>query len=1058
METATFRNPRLVALILLVVISAGLSALLSLGRQEDPTITNINAVVTTLYPGADPARVEALVSQKLEDELREIPEIDLVVSTSSTGVSVVQIELLETVDPDIIEDVWSDARDAIDDAARGFPSGVLPPRFDDTFGAYAGIIALAPTRQGVPHAVQRRYAEELADVLRAVPGTKDVSLFGLPEEEVLVQLDPARTAALGVTADQVSAAIQAADAKVQSGRLQSSGSNLLLEVTGEITALDRLRGIVVADDSTGTGPNNGAGQVTRLGDIAQFTRGPRDPANSYALSAGAEAILVAARLEDGLQVDVWMGRLQEDLEGFRTGLPVSLSADLIFDQSGYTADRLGEVARNMGLGVALIIGVLLITLGVRAALIVGLVLPLVSLATLASMNMIGLPLHQMSVTGLIVALGLLVDAAIVMTDEVRQRLVAGMARLEAVADSVRRLAMPLLASTITTALSFTPMILLPGPAGDFVGAIAIAVVFMLGWSLVIALTVTPAIAGWLLPRGDHAGGVANGISGGWIGRRFRDSVLWSVKNPVRSIMLALVLPLMGFISLGGLTAQFFPGVDRDQFHIEVELAAGTSVTKTRALVVEMDADLRRRDGINHVAWTIGESAPAFYYNIVGNRENAPGFAQALVTTASPDATARLLVPLQEAMNRAYPEARVLVRGLVQGPPVDAPVELRVVGPDLDTLRALGAGIRDMLLGLDPVTIVRSSLENGAPKVEVDIDEAAANLAGLTLADVARQLQAGLEGVTGGSLLEGGEELAVRVRLGDDLRGDLDRIANLTIHPPSARSLATEGSFPGLPLSAIADIRVAPAKPEIVRRNGERSNTVQAFVQPNVLPEEVLAQAQELIATQLVLPPGYRLEIGGDSDARNDVVANLLAPLGLIVTLSIAVVVLTFGSFRLTVVTFLVAILSAGLSFLALAVFNYPFGITAIIGVIGSIGVSINAALIIMSGLQAHPAARTGDQEAMTDVVMDSSRHIISTTVTTFGGFLPLILGGGGFWPPFAMSVAGGVLLSTVVSFYFTPQMFALIYPPRGHREAARAAEAQREPTLVDLSAHQVAAE
>ncbi|WP_108260210.1 efflux RND transporter permease subunit [Mangrovicoccus ximenensis] len=247
------------------------------------------------------------------------------------------------------------------------------------------------------------------------------------------------------------------------------------------------------------------------------------------------------------------------------------------------------------------------------------------------------------------------------------------------------------------------------------------------------------------------------------------------------------------------------------------------------------------------------------------------------------------------------------------------------------------------------------------------------------------------------------------------------------------------SFPGLPLSAVADIRLEPAKPEITRRNGERTNTLQAFVQPQALPEEVLAEA--LSRLDLALPPGYRLEVGGDSDARSDVVTNLIAPLGLIVTLSIATVVLTFSSFRLTAVTFVVAILSAGLSFLSLAVFNYPFGITAIIGVIGSIGVSINAALIILSGLQADPAARTGDTGAMARVVMDSSRHILSTTVTTFGGFLPLILGGGGFWPPFAMSIAGGVLLSTVVSFYFTPQMFALVYPPRGRRETRRDAGA-----------------
>jgi multidrug efflux pump subunit AcrB len=625
-----------------------------------------------------------------------------------------------------------------------------------------------------------------------------------------------------------------------------------------------------------------------------------------------------------------------------------------------------------------------------------------------------------------------------MTDEIRQRLGRGMAREEAVAEAVRRLAMPLLASTVTTALSFAPMILLPGPAGDFVGAIAIAVVFMLGWSLVIALTVTPAIAGWVLPRGTAGQQASGGLRSGLIGRVFRASLRLSVAHPLRSVLLALVLPVLGFASFGTLTAQFFPGVDRDQFHVEVELAPGTGIDATAALVARMDTELRGMDGVAQVAWTIGRSAPAFYYNMVGNRENAPGFAQALVTTASADTTAALLQTLQTRLSDAYPKTRILVRGLVQGPPVDAPIELRLAGPDLAVLRAKGTEISDVLLRMDAVTIVRSTLEGGAAKVALDVDEHAARLAGLSLGQIAAQLQAGLVGVTGGSLIEGSEELPVRVRLGDAVRGDLDRIATLPLIPPAAPAIVAAGGYPGLPLGAVADLAWEPAQSSITRRNGERVNTVQAFVRPGVLPEEALAEARtRLEASGFALPAGTRLEIGGDSDARNDVITNLIAPLGLIVTLSIATVVLTFNSFRLTAVTFVVAGLSAGLSLLSLAVFNYPFGITAVIGVIGSIGVSINAALIILSGLQADPRARTGDAEAMVDVVMGSSRHILSTTVTTFGGFLPLILAGGGFWPPFAMSIAGGVLLSTLISFYFTPQMFALVYPGRGRRESAR---------------------
>ncbi|MEM8582210.1 MAG: efflux RND transporter permease subunit, partial [Pseudomonadota bacterium] len=405
------------------------------------------------------------------------------------------------------------------------------------------------------------------------------------------------------------------------------------------------------------------------------------------------------------------------------------------------------------------------------------------------------------------------------------------------------------------------------------------------------------------------------------------------------------------------------------------------------------------------------------------------FAQALVTTTSPDVTARILAPLQTQLTAAHPEARILVRGLIQGPPVEAPIELRVVGPDLRTLREEGERLRAVLQTVPEITTVRANLEGGAPKLEVNIDEAAARLAGLSLTDIARQLQAGLDGATGATLIEASEQLPIRVELGGSVRGDAERISQLLIVPPAGSGNGTSQTLPALPLSALADITLVPSDSPIARRDGSRVNTIQAFITAGTLPESALISAQDAIAASgFALPDGYTLEVGGDADARNDTITNLLAPLGLIVTLSVATVVLAFGSFRLAGVTFMVAILSAGLSILSLAIFQYPFGITAVIGVIGSIGVSINAAIIILTALQKSPGASRGDTNAMADVVMDGSRHIISTTLTTFGGFLPLILGGGGFWPPFAMAIAGGVLLSAVISFYFTPAMFALVRP------------------------------
>lgn len=1034
MDTLFFRQPRLVILALFVILSAGLSSLVSIGRQEDPTITNIFATITTVFPGADPARVEALVTAKIETELRTIPEIAEVSSTSATGISVISVELIETVAPETIEQLWAQVRDAVADAQREFPAGVLEPDFNTNgAGGYAAIFALT-LPEGFSLTRAAREAEALADRLRRVPGTSLVDLHGLPAEEVLVTLDADRTAAHGLTADAVSAAIRAADAKVQAGRLRGEETDLVLGITGEITSLDRLRAVVLREDA--------AGRVTLLGDVAQITRGPRQPLAEAALFQGQPAILVSAKLSEGLQVDRWMAAIRTEVQAQANGLPWGLVVETVFDQSRYTADRLAVVGWNMVMGVALVVMVLFVTLGWQAALIVAMVLPVVTLASLATLNALAVPIHQMSVTGLIVALGLLVDAAIVMADEVGQRLRAGLSRLKAVASSVQRLTIPLAASTITTILSFLPLLLLPGPAGDFVGSIAISVIVMLVWSFLVAITITPALAGHWLRQGD--GGAARQ---GLLMWGFRRVLMLSMANPLRTVALSLVLPILGFLALPTLTPQFFPGVDRDQFHIEVDLPPGTGIEETLRVVREIDVYLGAQEGIRDVAWVLGRSAPAFYYNMVGDRDQAPAFAQALIRTDSPAATEHLLAALQASLPPRFTQARFVIRGLTQGPPVNAPLELRLVGQDIDALRLAGDELRAHLTEVTSITLARTGIAGGSPKLTLYVDEARARLLGLDLVGIARQMEAGLEGATGGSLLEGTEELPVRVRLGAGLRGDPVAIGDMPILPPGATRVASTGSFPAVPLSTLGTLRLEPSESTITRRNGERVNTVQAYLMPGVLPAVALAEAMAHLEADGYAPPqGIRLETGGDSDARNTTVQALVAPLGLIITLSIAVVVMTFNSFRLTLIAFAVAGLSAGLSMLALALFSYPFGINAIIGVIGSIGVSINAALIVLSGLQEDVRANAGDRAAIVEVVAESSRHILSTTITTVGGFLPLILGGGGFWPPFAMSIAGGVALSVILAFAFTPQMFALTLPRR--RTGAVAATADRSTLRV----------
>jgi multidrug efflux pump subunit AcrB len=1024
MNTLLYRNPRLLFLVLSVIVALAVSALTKIGRQEDPTITNIFATIVTPYSGATPARVEALVTEKIEDELRELPEIAEINSVSRSGVSVITVELSKLLSDDAIEQTWSVIRDALADAHGVFPAGVPKPELDtDRVGAYTSISALV-MRDGIGpnHAILRRYAEMLQDRLRQVADTKYVRLFGDRSEEIRVSLDPDRLSSLGLSFQQVADAVSRADAKIRAGDLRGERHDFLIELEGEIKDVQRLRAIPIGIDTNGS--------TISLGAVATIERGFTDPPTSLAYADGKPAVLIAARMEDDRQVDRWASAARAMIQDFERGLPNGVEHRLLFDQSHYTEDRFEVLARNMAIGVGLVVLVLLVSLGWRAAAVVAVIIPIATLLSLTVMQWFGLTIQQMSVTGLIVALGLLVDGAIVTSDEIKRRLEAGIVPVDAVGQSIERLAVPLLASTATTVLAFLPMALLPGPVGDFVGSIALSVIIMLVVSLVLALTVTPAFAGRLLngSRDGRSGFLSSGIVMPRFSRAFSALISLALKHKGLAILGAIVLPVIGFSSFPTLTAQFFPGVDRDQLYIQVKLPDGGGIRGTEALVTRINRTIAATDGIRDVSWVVGESAPAFYYNMKMDRDREASFAEALVTTTSAGATERLLLDLPAVLDRAFPEARILVRGLVQGPPVDAPVELRLVGPDLRKLRALGDEIRRTMVEVPEIAHARADILGASPKLVFMLDEQKVTLVGLTLGEIANQLEASLSGIQGGSLVEDTEELPVRLRLGQRDRGDLDAPRSIMIVNPRAAAEEDAGVFPGIPLSALGTFKMVPSDSPIARRDGERINRVQGFVAHGVLPQEALKKVRAILdAGEFAPPAGFRLEEGDDAKKRAETAQDLAASAGLVVTLTLVTIFLTFGSYRLSLITGAVAILSMGLSVLALAIFQYPFGIQALIGTIGSIGVSVNAAIIMLTALQKDPQAVAGDQTAITRVVERSSRHILSTTITTVAGFVPLIVQGGGFWPPFAMAIAGGVFLSVVLAFFFTPAMFALLY-------------------------------
>ena len=1034
MRTETFfTNPRLTVLAVLFMVVMGGMAFLSLARQEDPTMTERWARATTFLPGATAERMESLISEPIETALREVPEVKEITSTSKAGVSVVGVELYDSVDAGEVQTIWSEVRDELGDVANLLPLGASAPDLIMNKPLASTLIVALSWNQASPPELTlvSRVAESLRLKLANMPGTESAEAWGATDEEVLVALDPKRLADANLTAAQVSSAIRSADTKQPSGRLRGAASDLLVEVDGELSSPERIARIPLL---VGT-----SGSVLRVADVASVQKRELDPPRSRALHDGKRVVLVNAKMQPGLQIGRWSAGTHAVIDRFQRDLPKEIALDVVFDQNVYTGARMASLGYNLLFALVIVLVALIWLMGVRSALTVGIALPLSAAMVLFGMQLMSIPLHQMSVTGLIIALGLLIDNAIVVVEGYKQRRRHGFSIATAIRHAVRHLVVPLAASTATTVFAFMPIAMSPGGVGDFTGTLGVTVALSVVSSFVLAMTIVPAVSGFLEQRFPPR---FEGLRERWwqVGYRnvrllawYRRTLTAVVRRPARGIAIGGLLPLIGFALMPTLTQQFFPPVDRNQFQVQLSLPAHASIADTERAVARADDVLRAHPEITDSFWTLGEGAPRVFYNVVSLNERVSSFASAWVNTTSAEATQRILVDIQAELRGALPAAEVLAIPFEQGPPRDAPVEIRLVGPDFEVLRSQALELRRLLSAVPQVTYTRAMLSTPEPKLKFVPDENKAALAGLSTGDISRRLNAALSGELAGTVEEANQTLPVRVRVGDSYR---DHVGDLAALP-----LLTRGGD-GVPLEQLGDWAIVPVVSKIERRQGERISTVQGFLVPFALPAPSLAEFRARIdAVGFQMPAGYRLEIGGEAEQSAESVGNI-ASMFVFFTLAMAVVViLSLNSFRQAALIGAIGVLSFGLALFGVRLFGYPFGYLALIGALGMMGLAINGGIIVLSALKANEEAATGNVEATVDVVIDATRHIVSTTATTIGGFVPLIVAGGTFWPPLATAIAGCVGGSALIALYLVPAVFTLM--SRSSVRDALAAEPRR---------------
>ncbi|MCG8459251.1 MAG: efflux RND transporter permease subunit, partial [Holophagales bacterium] len=914
--TLFYRNPYLLGAAILVLAIGSISAFLTLPRLEDPRIEQRNASVVTPVPGASAERVDTLVTEVLEQALQEVPEVLHLESSSRAGVSVISIELEAAVDDSDNKEIFSELRDRLSSASRLLPPEALDPIFDDQRGAvgFTLIVALYeddPEAHTDPRSASRaepnmgilgRLAEDLADRLRALEGTEIVRLYGMVDEEITVTVDPGRLADLGLSSADVARRIAAADAKGSAGVLRAPGSDLQLEVEGELDSLGRVAKVPLL---AGAG-----GEVTRLGDIARVAKEPRTPERELAIVDGHRSVLVAARTVPEVRVDRWATDARAALTAF-AATAGGVRVDPIFEQERYTSRQLADLGGNLLAGAAVVIGVVLLMMGWRLALVVGAALPLVVASVHLGWQVSGNAVHQMSIFGLIIALGLLIDNAIVITDEVSRERAAGLPPAAAVDRAIRHLAAPLAASTLTTVLAFAPILLLPGNVGDFVGSIGSSVILAILASFAIALTITAALAGRVAvppPQDGRRRTWQHGLdSGRWLAA-YRRALVAAARRPGAALLVALFLPLSGFVVARGLGNEFFPPVDRDLFQVEMWLPVDASLEESRRLAQEAEQLVREMPGTERVFWLVGGSFPTVYYNLVMDQDDAPFYAHAIVQAESSGAAKAMIDGLQANFDRRFPQAQLVVRQFGQGPPIEADVELRLYGPELGRLQSIGEELRHALQQHPEVLVSRDSLPRGEPKLWLGADEDEARLAGFSLTEVAAQMRANLDGGVGGSVVEELERLDVRIRYGDE-RQDLDAVASMPLVRP--------GTGDWVPLEALGELELRPETGAITRYDGERTHRVQAWTRNDALPIDVTDDVLESLGQAgFELPPGYRLELGGAAAEDATAKAQLAKYVPVLAVLMVATLVLAFRSLRLASLLLCIATLSVGLGLLS----------------------------------------------------------------------------------------------------------------------------------------------
>ena len=1021
----------IVILLTVVTLLAGFLLYETMERQENPTVASPIATIRCIYGGASPEDIEKLIVKPIENEIGDIAEIKKMESFCMDSVGVIKVTLKDLSDSDI-QKVWDDMKDDIDSVETSLPSDAQKPVVETDFTSSYGIL-LGLTSKDYTYQDLKDVANELKDFLKEDDGVKGIDIFGEVGQQVEISLDMVKLQQYGITPTNIVTFLKARNINIPGGNLEISGTKIPIQISGEYESVDEIKNTIV-----GVSTENGTPvYLKNVADVIQKEEKPEKLAEVN----NQKALIIGIKYADGQNMLTIQERLYQEIEKFeQTQLYANMEIVKLTDQADFVKSSIALFQDNLISAVLLVAVVVLVTMGIKSAIVVSLPIPVVIAIVFIYMVLTEIPLHQVSIASLIISLSLLVANGIVANDNINVYLDKGYSKKEACIRGIKEVNIAILTSTLTTVASFLPLAMMQGSAGKFVKSLPILVSVALAGSYLTSLTLVPATGYWLLqPKSQQKKwAFKEKLKKLFHMEKIGQSILSiyakllriALKIPKLLILIFIIIFVLSGLLVPSMGIQIFPPAERDQYALNVMVQDGSSMEHTKEVMEEIGRYLEKDSSIDNYSVMIGDGYPKYYVTFTPNQLDTAK-AQFLINGKLSD-----INRIEKELNENIPGVVVNAKELEIGIPVTYPIEIRISGPEIEVLRKIGDDVKNMVYQVEGGKNAEDDYGYSSNKLKVKVNEEKSNIVGVSNYDVATTVRMAVNGVEVSELKQKDideDPYPINIKIPDNNKTKREVLNDIYI--------TSQLTGQNVPLPQIADIITESSMNKIVRRDEKRTLTVGLFVEDGYNTQTVMANCQEVLKNYEI-PEGYHIVFGGESEENRDTFSSLVIPTLIAIVGIYLILVLEFGDIRQP----LIIMGTIPLSFIGilwgLKLLNYPIGFMALLGAISLMGVVVNNGIVLLDYINTLIKDYDNPIDAIVEACKTRLRPIMIGMITTVISLIPLALTGGLLWAPLATSIVYGMLLSSVLTLFVIPSAYYV--------SAAKKMKKQKEKATIKL--------